>query len=103
MMESGKAVRVATVKKTGEKFIVQQITFGSPEKVHCWRDLALATWTSAGEVIKTDFEESIIFTRGQVDIADTYLTPRLCEALATQTGLRNGFIVRKSNHKVQPK
>lgn len=70
--------RIATVKATGKKYLVQQVSFGTPAKVHVW-----------GEVIRskglgTTHETPKAFLLDAVEIAEVPWTHALVAELFKQ-------------------
>ena len=70
--------RIATVKRTGERFLVQQLVLATG-MVHCWGDVLSYRGTSP------KFTESRIFRRDDVNITDSVITPPLLSELIHQT------------------
>lgn len=72
-------IRIATVNATGMKYIVQQLSFGTNPKAHCW-----------GEVVSfkncaTKHEESKTFLLSAVTVVEIERTGLLIEELFGQT------------------
>lgn len=105
-------VRLATVKATGRRYVVQQLDIPrdttQPTIVRCWGDVVGYKGTTArpgqdpAELgASTTHAKSIAFTRDAVDIAEVKMTGRLAHELFRQThavrGLRDPGPMRIRN------
>lgn len=78
------AVRIATVKATGKRYVVQRIESWGDEKVFCWGECVSFRGLSA------KFETGRAFLPGAVDVAEVDRTADLLASLVAQriAGLR---------------
>ena len=74
-----KMIRVATVKATGKKFIVQQLEFSKNPKAHCWGNLL------EYKGLSSKHEGSISFAMKDVEISEVPRTIQLLDAMFMQT------------------
>lgn len=74
-----KSVRVATVKATGSRYVVQQVDFRA-EKVHCWGEVMFASSTKG-----TKHEGAKFFLLNEVDINEVPFDQKLKDELFEQS------------------
>lgn len=95
-------VRLATVKATGRRYVVQQLTvptiLGQPTIVRCWGEVVGYKGTVAkpgqdpAELgASTSHSTSVAFTRDAVDITDVKMTGTLTHELFRQTHVVRGL------------
>jgi hypothetical protein len=73
-------IRIATVKATGKRYVVQQVIFaGDKSKVLCWGEVA-----GHNGARTTHDAEGKKFLLSAVEIAEVEKTPALCAALFQQ-------------------
>lgn len=70
--------RIATVNKTGKRYIVQQISFGKVAKVHCWGECI------SHKGLKSKHEESITLLLSDVTVSEVEVTAQLLAGLFDQ-------------------
>ena len=74
-----KMIRVATVKATGKRFVVQQLEFSKNPKAHCWGNLV------EYKGLSSKHDPSISFDLKDVEISEVPRTIQLLDALFQQT------------------
>lgn len=74
------SIRIATVRATGDRYIVQRLTIPTtgPALVHCWGEVMRYTG------LKTQHGVSRTFTAAEVDVVDAAKTPALLASLFDQ-------------------
>ncbi len=86
--------RIATVKATGDRYIVQQLDMRTG-KVHCWGEL------TAYRGLSTKHGPSITFDRADVDVAESMWTQVLVNVLFAQAQ-RNADAMHGPRRQVKP-
>lgn len=74
-------IRIATVKATGRRYIVQQIDFSRTPTVHCWGEV---TAVSSGRRQVQGHDDSLSFPREAVEVAAVKDTAELRNSLTRQ-------------------
>lgn len=78
-----KVERIATVKATGKRYVVQQLDLRQ-DVCHCWSELVKFEFKN-GKLIKAQFENPIAFPLKDVAIKDAVLTVDVLDELFEQT------------------
>lgn len=82
-MASKTIIRIATVKATGERYVVQQIDFRS-NKVHCWGELISFSGERGGSAFRKTHAGSKAFLADAVTVTEVEQSEALVKELFAQ-------------------